>query len=87
MVRDVPLSEQQYDYFITNNPNIRVNIINGTIPLRGGDWAHMLKHYDVVVLTADILVNNLKGSAKISKIDLLVIFFFLFLTVYLLFFV
>lgn len=72
VVRDVPLSVQQWNYFRKYTRGIRVNILNSEHPLTEA-WDEMLETFDVVVLTAQILLNNLQsGKATMSKLHLLV---------------
>lgn len=72
VVRDVPLSVQQSNYFRKYTRSLRVNLLNSEHPLTE-EWEDMLETFDVVVLTAQILLNNLQsGKAKMSKLHLLV---------------
>lgn len=72
VVRDLPLSVQQYLYFTKNTRGLRINLLNSENRLLQ-PWDDMLDMYDVVILTAQILLNNLTNkTAHISKVNLLV---------------
>ncbi len=74
VVRDVPLSVQQSGYF-QENSRLRVQLLNSTNKLVTS-WGDMLNRYDVVVATAQVVLNNLnEGEAKLDQIDLLVYIF------------
>lgn len=72
VVRDLPLSVQQYTYFQTYSNPRRVELINSDRPLLY-PWSQMLETTDIVVLTAQVLLNRLVDStAQLSAINLLV---------------
>lgn len=72
VVRDLPLSVQQHTYFKSNNPSIKVLLVNSDRPLVHS-WSDTLKMEDMIVLTAQVLLNNLEeGCADLSQIDFLV---------------
>ena len=71
VVRDLPLSVQQAAYF-QNYTRLRVQLLNSDNKLTQ-TWNDMLRAHDVIILTAQILVNNLdSGRAQLSMINLLV---------------
>lgn len=77
VVRDLPLSVQQYTYFTKNTRGLKITLLNSDRRLLQ-TWEDMLEIYDVVVLTAQVLLNNLRdNTAHLSKIHLLVLIIYL----------